>query len=97
MIFPKPEVPDLLMAIRVSVLLISGSVATASYYWIVVRLKKVGVRTPMIVTVKTLRETFSTYRRLAMEQGWPIWPVAAYWIAGAIALIDIITVYHFKK
>ena len=85
------------MTIRLFVLLISGLVATASYYWIVGRLKKVGVRTPMFVTVKSLRETFSTYRRLAVEQGWPIWPLAAYWIAGAVALIDVITVYHFKK
>ncbi len=97
MFFPKPEMPDLLMTIRLFVLLISGLVATASYYLIVARMKKVGVRTPTFISVKSLRETFSTYRRFAVEQGWPTWPVAAYWIAGAVALIDVITVYHFKK
>jgi hypothetical protein len=90
MTFPTPE---LRFTFRVALLLVSGFVATFAYYWVVAKLKREGIRTPMFGNVRGLLKTFETYRRLAPEQSWPTWPITAFWIAGAIGFATVASIY----
>ena len=90
MFFPKPELP---LNFRVIALLISGLVATASYYWTAAKLKGAGISTPLFGNISGLLKTLETYRRLAPEQSWPTWPITLFWMAGAIGFATVISIY----
>ena len=68
--------PPLLKAAMVSAL-----VGTISYYWVVVKLVKAGVRVKYFATPFDSGRMFRTYFELAPSRGWPFWPVYIYWAA----------------
>lgn len=89
MTFPRPQLP---LTWQVLVVLASGLTATVSYYSIVSRLKEVGIRTPMFRNVAGVLNAFQTYRRIAVERGWPTWPVSVYWLSVAVGFLAAMTV-----
>ena len=95
MFFPKPELP---LTIPVIGVLLSGLVATVSYYWIGAKLKNEGSPpTPLFLSIKDVLKRLQTYRRIAPERGWPTWPIVTFWLAMAVAFASAISVYFLPQ
>jgi len=52
-------------------------VGTAVHFWILARLESAGVRVKYFATVGDNLRAYKTYRDLARNQRWPLWPAYA--------------------
>jgi hypothetical protein len=75
-----------------------GGLATGLYFWVVRKLQGAGIPTRRVITSATLVKTSRTYRRLARDRGWPMWPIVVMWVAvGGMFVAGIVVAVQLQK
>lgn len=59
---------------------------TVVHFWILARLENAGVRVKYFANIADNVRAYTTYRNLARDQGWPLWPSYAVY-AGFLGVL----------